>query len=218
MLTINFKAMIIKIDLSGLLLIFLVSISGILFAQSTNDEKWFHETDPLYREILPYDANPTAGNVFARMIDGLGFRFFWATYDLHEADLHYRLTAESRSTIEIIDHIGDLTLVIYKAIKRQSHDDIGQWSEYTFTEKRMKILKALQIISDALKESKAESITTYTIDFTRGSETISIPFWNLINGPVADAIWHTGQIASFRRASGNPLPQGIRFLTGTVQQ
>ncbi|HMQ07654.1 MAG TPA: hypothetical protein PKC30_10165 [Saprospiraceae bacterium] len=207
-----------KIDLHSLLLIILVSVSGISFAQSTYNEKWINENDPPYREILPFDASATAGNVFARMIDGLGFRFYWATYDLQEVDLHYRLTEESRSTSETIDHIGDLTWVIYKAIKRQSHIEVNHWSGYAYSEKRTEILKALKIISDTLKESDEESITTYTIDLTRGSETISIPFWNLINGPVSDAIWHTGQIASYRRASGNPLPPGIRFLTGTVQQ
>jgi len=40
------------------------------------------------------------------------------------------------------------------------------------------------------------------------------PFWNVINGPISDAIWHTGQVVSFRRTSGNPFPKGVNVLTG----
>ncbi len=34
------------------------------------------------------------------------------------------------------------------------------------------------------------------------------------SGPIADALWHTGQIVSFRRSSGNPIPKGVNMLTG----
>ena len=44
------------------------------------------------------------------------------------------------------------------------------------------------------------------------------PFWNEINGPISDALWHTGQIVSFRRSSGNPFPSNISVLQGTVRE
>ena len=44
------------------------------------------------------------------------------------------------------------------------------------------------------------------------------PFWNQLNGPIADAIWHVGQVVSFRRTAGNSLPKGPSFLTGTVRK
>ncbi len=48
----------------------------------------------------------------------------------------------------------------------------------------------------------------------RRSGTVEYPFWNNINGPIADAIWHVGQVVSFRRSSGNPFPKGVSVLTG----
>ena len=39
-------------------------------------------------------------------------------------------------------------------------------------------------------------------------------FWHIINGPIADAFTHVGQINSFRRLSGNPVPKANVF-TGT---
>ena len=44
------------------------------------------------------------------------------------------------------------------------------------------------------------------------------PFWNAINGPIADALWHCGQIVSFRRSSGNPFPKGVSVFTGKVRK
>jgi len=50
--------------------------------------------------------------------------------------------------------------------------------------------------------------------FEQGSNKSEFPFWNLINGPISDALWHVGQVVSFRRGSGNPLPNGVNVLTG----
>jgi hypothetical protein len=36
----------------------------------------------------------------------------------------------------------------------------------------------------------------------------------LINGPITDAIYHTGQVVSFRRTSGNPIPKGVNVFLG----
>ena len=37
------------------------------------------------------------------------------------------------------------------------------------------------------------------------------PFWNMINGPLADALTHVGQINSWRRLAGNPAPKADVF-------
>jgi hypothetical protein len=38
------------------------------------------------------------------------------------------------------------------------------------------------------------------------------PFWHIINGPIADALTHVGQINSFRRLAGNPTPKVNVFI------
>ena len=42
------------------------------------------------------------------------------------------------------------------------------------------------------------------------------PLWNLINGPIQDAVWHSGQVVAFRRASGNPINSKISVFNGKV--
>ena len=52
------------------------------------------------------------------------------------------------------------------------------------------------------------------IKFNRGGVFSEFPFWNLINGPISDAIYHVGQIVSFRRTSGNPIEKGVNVFLG----
>ena len=42
--------------------------------------------------------------------------------------------------------------------------------------------------------------------------------WNQINGPIADALWHCGQVVSFRRASGNPYNSKASLFTGKLRE
>ena len=62
-----------------------------------------------YAEIGPYPADYAPGSVVSRMIDALGFRYYWATEKLGEEDLTYRPTPDARSTYETIEHIYGLS-------------------------------------------------------------------------------------------------------------
>ena len=72
-------------------------------------------------EELPYYSIPDAPdsydahNVAARMVDGLGYRYFWATEGLREEDLSYRPSETSRTTMETIEHIYGLSKTIINA-------------------------------------------------------------------------------------------------------
>jgi hypothetical protein len=55
-------------------------------AQSQTNMK----TELPYYEIPDYPESYTAGAVAARMLDGLGFRYYWATEGLRDEDLVFR--------------------------------------------------------------------------------------------------------------------------------
>lgn len=151
----------------------------------------------------------TAANVVARMIDALGFRYRWATEKLREQDLVYRPTKEARSTKETLTHILDLTNIIAKTITKGQPKHAKNLSLEAIREQTLDNLKKA---SDALKVSK--NLADVPIVFKRGNKVVKYDFWYLINGPIADAIWHCGQVASFRRTSGNPIPKGVGFFFG----
>lgn len=170
---------------------------------------------------LPYYEIPDApetyspGGVVARLIDGLGFRFYWATEGLRENDLAFRPGEEARSTGETVDHIYGLSQVILNsALKKPNmpQDPV----QMTFDEKRAEILNMLKQASDIFRE--ADDLDQYSVVFVRDGNRNEFPFWNQINGPISDALWHCGQVVSHRRSSGNPFNSKVSVFTGKVRQ
>lgn len=174
------------------------------------------ENDLPYYEVPKYPENYTVGTVSARMIDGLGFRFFWATEGLTESDLAYKPSEEARTTSETIDHILSLSRVIVNATQKVPTDFTKNQPKLTFAEKRKETLMNLDLASKTL--NNISSLEELKIKFVSKNGESEYPFWNLINGPIADAIWHAGQLVSFRRAAGNPISSKVSFLRGTVKK
>jgi hypothetical protein len=54
----------------------------------------------------------------------------------------------------------------------------------------------------------------FNIISKRGDKETVIPFWNAINGPLEDAVWHAGQIVTLRRMAGNPINSKVNFFMG----
>lgn len=170
------------------------------------------EDQPLpYYEIPEYSETYTAGTVAARMVDALGFRFYWATEGLSDKDLGYKPNEDARSLDETINHILELSYIIVNSTLKKGNEKMDM-SEMTYSEKRKQALLNLKTSADILRNS--DNISQYKIIFGERE----FPFWNQINGPIADAIWHCGQIASFRRTSGNAINPNVSHFTGTVKQ
>ena len=169
---------------------------------------------PFY-EISNYPESYSEAEIVGRMIDGLGFRYHWATEGLTEEDLNFRLPNDSRSSIETIGHIYDLSNMILNTalntpVEKKSIEGIE------FKEIRKKTLFNLKEASDIFKKTK--NFDDYSIVFIRNSKKVEYPFWNQLNGPIEDAVWHCGQIVAFRRASGNPISKKISVFTGKVRE
>jgi hypothetical protein len=50
--------------------------------------------------------------------------------------------------------------------------------------------------------------------FQRGDNKTHFPLWHLFNGPAADALYHIGQLVSYRRSSGNPIDPKVNVFIG----
>ncbi len=165
-----------------------------------------------YHEIPEPSGKYTAGAVVSRMVDGLGFRYYWATKDLTEKDLHYKPSEEARTLLRTLDHIHVLSVMTLSAVEGVAVV-FPKEGALSFKELRRETLTNYKKVSDILR--KSEDVSSYVMKIKRSSgETKEFPFWNQLNGPIADAIWHVGQVVSFRRSSGNPLPSGVDFLSG----
>lgn len=191
-----------------ILLIIPVCCSTIAVSQEKSND------DLPYAEIPAAPDYYTPANVVARMIDGLGFRYHWATEGLRAEDLKYRPTKEARSTDETLDHIYELSMVIVNVVKHVPVDRSKELPTISYEEKRKQTLENLKTASDLLKASDGD-LEKFEVLFKKDGEVSESPFWNLINGMLTDAIWHTGQVVSFRRTSGNPIRKGVNYFSGT---
>ena len=80
--------------------------------------------------------------------------------------------------------------------------------ELSFEAKRRQTLLHLKTASDILK--KTDNLEQF--------DNANFPFWNLINGPIADALWHCGQVVMLRRASGNPFNSKVSVFWGKLRE
>ena len=157
-----------------------------------------------YYEIPDYTESYSAGTVAARMIDGLGFRYFWATEGLRAEDLSYKPSISGRTSADTIQHLFELSLFILSTI---SESEIPDVSEKNFEYLRKRTL---------LNFKKASSVLRETDDLTK-FDNEKYPFWNVINGPISDALWHCGQVVMLRRASGNPFNSKVSVFRGKLK-
>lgn len=167
------------------------------------------KTELPYYEIPEYSEKYTAGTVAARMVDALGFRFYWASEGLTEKDLAYKANEDGRTSKETITHIYDLSKIILNATLQQPNTKSEE--TLSFNDMRKAILNNLKTAADILRSSN--DISEYKIIF--GAQ--EFPFWNQINGPIADAIWHCGQLVVYRRTTGNPINSKVNHFTGKIR-
>lgn len=184
-------------------------IIALLFAAVMQSQP--EEQQLPYYEVPEYSEIFTAGTVAARMVDALGFRFYWSSEGLSDKDLQYQPNEDVRSTAETIDHILDLSYVIVNSTLKKVNGKVDK-TEMSYAQKRAQALINLKTAADILRRS--DDISQFKIIFGERE----VPFWNQINGPIADAIWHCGQLASFRRTSGNPINPNVSHFTGTVKK
>lgn len=188
---------------------------GTLFIQAQNQDQ---SMELPYYNIPEAAKAPTGGAVLSRLLDGLGFRYRWATEGLRPEDLAYQPTEEARSAIQTLEHIHGLTVVILNTAQKKANVRPSPEKEWTFEALRKSTLLNIKEASDLFKVVEDGALLSYQITFKRGEQTSQIPLWNLINGPIADAINHVGQVVSFRRTSGNPQPSGVNVFMGTKKE
>ena len=174
----------------------------------------------LMAQDLPFSSIPeppqdySAANSVKRMIEGLGFRYYWATEDLKASDLNYRPSEEARNTLETIQHIYGLSTTILNAAKNQVSLRPAPKPTSNLKELRVATLDNLEKTAALFDQYADKELEELNIIFERGGRQSKFPLWNLINGPIADALYHTGQLVSFRRASGNPIAKGVNVFLG----
>ena len=170
-----------------------------------------------YYHIPDHPEDFSSGNIISRMIDGLGYRFYWASEGLRDEDLLYKPSEEARTSRQTLEHILGLSNTILNGSKNIPNEGRINYDVLSYEEMRTMTLERIREASKLMRGKSAEDISELKVVFKRGEKETEYPYWNMINGPIEDAIWHCGQLVSFRRASGNPLRKGVSVLSGKTR-
>ncbi len=152
-------------------------------------------TEELPYYFIPDPPDSISGvTILVRMIDGLGFRFRWATEGLRDSDFILKHDAKSKNIKELIEHIWGLINWINISLTGVSDNRTEE-----IHSQRKSVLEMIVELRKTLLSMNDEELQNSRIN--------NHSFWHFINGPITDAFTHVGQINSLRRLAGNPTPK-----------
>ncbi|OFZ60555.1 MAG: hypothetical protein A3D92_06700 [Bacteroidetes bacterium RIFCSPHIGHO2_02_FULL_44_7] len=158
---------------------------------------------------LPEAPTQLSGNtVLTRLLDGLIFRYYWATEGLTSEDFEFRPCESSMNIRELLNHFHHLCNVTYCVLSDVPVERISPPSDALDTRNEsLRLLSVSRKITIDLDDAALE-----LKKFRPKDKALEYPVWNLLNGPIADALTHVGQITSWRRINGNPVYAHNPFL------
>ena len=121
------------------------------------------------------------------------------------------------SAYETLEHIYGLAETINNtSLKKVNYRPYRNTPE-NFKSIRRETLNHLQLAANRFSDLSFDEISDNEIIFETNDIKTVFPLWNLINGQISDAIYHTGQIVSFRRTTGNPMKKGVNVFIGKTK-
>jgi hypothetical protein len=150
-----------------------------------------------FQSIDGYPDSVSAENIVVRLIQGIGFRFYWATEGLREHDYEFD-GGGLNSIAAMMQHILRLLRWVRSEILPEALAGADEGSTV-----RDNVFAELQMLQKGFAGMSARELQGLRIE--------GLPFWHIINGPMADALTHIGQINVLRRIAGNPAPAANPF-------
>lgn len=151
-----------------------------------------------YDRVDEYPKRVNAVTVVLRLLDGLGFRFYWATYKLDEDDFEFTPAEGGNSIGWMVSHIWGLLNWVYLNIRGEQ-----AIQPPSRVDQRNHVLDLIRTIREDFTRMSDEQLAEVRIE--------DLPFWHIINGPISDALSHVGQINMARRLMGKPTPEANVF-------
>lgn len=132
------------------------------------------------------------------LVATIAFRGNVAIRDAPDDFAHFLPHAEIRTSGQILAHIGDLlegSAFLLKGEMRMLNADPLPWTK---------------------EKARFFNAVTELDSFLAGDDPINIPIEKLVQGPIADALTHIGQIVILRRVAGIPVRSEPYFQANIV--
>ncbi|MBX2815185.1 MAG: hypothetical protein KTR24_04280, partial [Saprospiraceae bacterium] len=82
------------------------------------------------------------------------------------------------------------------------------------TQLRAKTLSRISELVQLCLGQDSGKLHAQNVNVKVGGGDHEFPFWHFFNGPLVDAFWHLGQVASFRRSLGKPMDSKVEPFLG----
>jgi uncharacterized damage-inducible protein DinB len=122
------------------------------------------------------------------------------------------------SVYETLIHIHGLSKTIYNTTSSKPNSRPYKNVPEDFKSIRIATLDYLEKAANSFFDKSSQEISEMKIIFDSNGKIRSFPLWNLLNGQIADVIYHTGQIVSFRRTTGNSIEKGVNVFIGKTKE
>jgi len=132
-------------------------------------------------KVIPYHQIPDApetfgpGDILSRTIDGLGYRYYWATKDLDAEDLAYLPGNEGRSANLVLEHLYGLSSTIVNTARKVPNVRPSDQPDVNFEGLRELTLRNLKEASDLFR--RTDDISAHKLTFQRGENISDFPIW-----------------------------------------
>lgn len=167
-----------------------------------------------FRELSAGPERLCGSSALVRLVDGMGFRYRWATEGLDDEYLSFQASEEAMTLAEVLAHMLVLAEWVDRTLERGLAEGEVERSRPeppppTVDGLRRRTLEALLSVRARLEGADDERLVT--VEITASRSRGPQPFWSLINGPLADFLTHVGQVAAWRRQAGSPAPRADVF-------
>lgn len=170
-----------------------------------------HLSEDAFRQLPAPPETLDVAALLVRLVDGLGFRYRWATEGLRDDDGGLRPSDGQMSLLELMAHVRDLvgwcSACAAASVDEPPRYDVGPVGDVLGL--RQQTLDALVRLRATFGTRDPAELARLRLVGRRGGD--GVPFLHMLNGPLADALTHVGQIAAWRRFGGRPGPAADVF-------
>ncbi len=158
-----------------ILLLFLILLNyGSTYSQKNIDKL-------PYRKMPKYSEDINYGFVMSRIIDELGYTYYWASEGLNKEDFVNEYGSKN-ILYALLENIDQVSYIIASLTLNDSISD-NVYVEKSLNELRKKMLFNLINASNKLYLTE---------------DSANLPLWGILSKPISDVKWYTDQIISYR--------------------
>ena len=167
-----------------------------------------------HAEIKAYPKQLTTGTVLTRLLDGLSFRYYWATEGLTAHDAAFDPGNESRTLYQTLNHLYNMIDFAGYILEGKVYPFPEKEHGFSLESLREKTLQRIDDLKDLFVKIDNDALAQKSVKVEVAGDPHQFSIWHLFNGPLVDCMFHLGQVTALRRMAGNPIFPGVQPFLG----